>query len=600
MKRKTSLLPSRVYKFYLRPPESETAAVVDQLCVQSRIHYNKLITIERVRRAKYRSLRSSMFPELAALEREHAESDKTCDAIAATIQTQKSVTRSRKVDGSLKAALTEASAHRKTVYERLKTVRATADADSALKEKAAEFDLLAKAAIKALRKELYWGTYLLVEANAQRAKTDAAGDPKYDEAPAHLFKARLGVHFNHGISVGELATDTRMQILPLNRESKPGKPIGEKRREREKLLRFRLGTTEDKKPLWGTFAMQMHRPLPADARIKDAYITRRSHNVHVPWKYELCIVCESKEFFPIPQPERRSKTCHINFGWRYRDGDLRVAYLKDDTGEREILLPANLLSRRHKAEELRGLCADKWNIAKAALAAWMREHEHPEGFAEAFHNVGNWRASYPAMDAVWYWKTHRIAGDEEIFPIMDEWRQRYRHLMKWAQDEELYYQRWRDDFFNVEAKRIATENATVVIDTFKISEVAKKPKTEVERTGGQEANHNRVLAAPSDLRSKILKACVKYGCTVVAAKAANGTKRCNACGNLQVVTKLVHECTDCKASWDQDSNNTKNLAVANASGEVIPLTTSSKAPENQEEQEVQIKTMRAARKELAM
>ena len=596
MKRKKSLLPTRVFKFYLRPPESVTAALVDQLCCQSRIHYNKLITIDRTRRGKYRILRSTLFPELTSLELEHDDAKKACEAIETALKAQKIATRSRKVDVPLKAALTEARAHRKAVYEKLKAVRTTADASSELKEQAATINLAAKNAIKALRKELYWGTYLLVEANAQQAEKDAGGDPEYNLLPPHLFKARLGVHFNHGISFAELADDTRMQILPLNREAKPGKPIGEKRREREKLLRFRVGT-KDKKPLWATFAMQMHRPLPADARIKDAYITRRSHNITMPWKYELCIVCESKEFFPIPQAERQSKTCHINFGWRYRDGDLRVAYLKDDLGESEIRIPAALLGRRHKAEELRGLCDDKWNVAKAALSAWMRTHEHPEGFAEAFRNVGNWRSPYPAMDSVWYWKTHRIASDEEIFPIMDEWRERYRHLMKWAQDEELYYQRWRDNFFNVQAKRIATQNATVVIDTFKIADVAKK-KVDVERTGGQEANHNRVLAAPSDFRSKIQKACLKYGCTVVAAPTANGTKRCNVCGNLQEVTKLRHHCTECHTDWDQDSNNTKNLDDANSLGKVVPLTTAKIAPETTTESEIKIRPMRDARREL--
>jgi hypothetical protein len=68
---------------------------------------------------------------------------------------------------------------------------------------------------------------------------------------------------------------------------------------------------------------------------------------------------------------------------------------------------------------------------------------------------------------------------------------------------------------------------------------------------------------------------------------------------LQVVTKLIHVCTECKVTWDQDLNNTQNLDAANASGEVVSLTDTPAGPETQEPKEVVIKSMRAARKELA-
>jgi hypothetical protein len=598
MKRKTSLSPTRVYKFYLRPPTGETATLVDQLFANYRIHYNKLITIERVRRGKFRLLRTSMFPRLSELEKKYAESRGVCDLIVKSINESKVKSQSRQVDPLLKEALKDANEARKAVNSQLKIARAEANSDFQLKERAKILDEEANHAIKALRKETYWGTYLLAEAAAEQAESDSLGDPEYNDDPPYRLKSRLGVHFNGGIGVDELTTNTLMRIHPLNREAKPNRPIGAKRREREKLLRFRVGSTEKKEAIWAEFAMQMHRPLPADARIKDAFITRRSNNVTMPWKYSLCIVLESKEFYPLPGESRLTAETAINFGWRSIDGELRLAYLKGDHGEREVRLPQHLLGRLAKSEELRGLCDEKFNVAKLVLAAWLKDHECPEGFREAFRHIGKSQSQHEVMELVWYWKTRRFEGDAEIFAVMDEWRERYRHLMKWAQDELSYFQRCRDNFYRQEAKRIATESARVVIDSFDMAERAKKKPAGVESDRVQEAEHNRVMASPSDLRSKILHACAKYGCEVVIATAKDSTQRCQKCGKSQQkpVKALVRRCIECDAVWDQDSNNTVNLNKASASGEVVSLVVSNSPPENQQDNGGGVKTLGGARK----
>jgi hypothetical protein len=576
----------------------DTTPLVHEAFPDARIHYNRLITIERVRRDRYRRARSAMFPELATLEAEYAQAVATCDAIAADMSAQKARTKTRAVDAGLKAGLLEARAKRKEVLTRLRAVRDVADESAELKAAAAAIDTEAKDAVKALRPGTYWGTYLLVEGNAQRAKSDARGEPAYNEAPVHLCKSRIGVHFCGGIDVAGLASSTLMQIEPLARPSKPGHPIGEKRREQEKLLRFRIGT-EERKPVWALFPLLMHRPLPADGRVKDAYITRRPHNVTMPWSYELCVVLESASFFPTPTKETRSASAAINFGWLAIDGGLRVATVNGDDGIREIRLPADILGRFAKAEELRGLCDDKFNTAKAALAAWLKVGECPDGFRAEFENVDKWRSPHRMMDLVWYWREHRFDGDTGIFATMDEWRERYRHLMKWAQDEQAYCQRFRDNFYQVEAKRLATENARVTIDTFKIADVAKRAAVEKEETGGQSARHNRVLASPADLRSKIIKACAKYGCEVVAATSVDGTKRCNHCGAKQEVQDVVHRCVSCGLTWDRDVNNTRNLLSASASGEVTPIVSAPKGAESLGQANTDPRSFRATRESLA-
>jgi hypothetical protein len=598
MKRKTSSLPTRVYKFHLGQPMGETMVAVDQAFDGARIHYNKLITIERVRRDRYRRIRSAMFPELATLESEYAQAQAICDALAKDIADRKARTKSRTVDATAKTALTEARAARKEVLGRLRLVRTAADESAELKSAAVAIDEAAKKAVKKLRKETYWGTYLLVEADAQRAKSDARGEPEYNVEPPHLCKSRIGVHFNGGIGADELATSTLLQIVPLDREASPEHPIVKKRRDKEKLLRFRIGSTDDKRPIWAEFPLFLHRPIPGDARIKDAFVTRKAHNVTMPWQYHLCLVLEAASLIPVRAPGSASATSAINFGWRSIDGELRVATIKGDAGVSEIRLPRDILGRMAKSEELRGLCDDKFNVAKAALATWLDANECPDGFRESFAHVGQWKSQHRMMELVWYWRENRFSGDDAIFAEMDEWRKRYRHLMKWAQDEHDYCLRWRDNHYSVEAKKLATSNARIVLDTFKIATVAKRGRVEEQERGGQSARHNRVLAASSALREKLVKACAKYGCEVVAADAANGTKRCNGCGDLQVVKSLDHRCTACGREWDQDHNNTSNLLSANASGEVVTIVCSREVAKNGEIVVPQMATLGAARKAL--
>jgi transposase len=107
-----------------------------------------------------------------------------------------------------------------------------------------------------------------------------------------------------------------------------------------------------------------------------------------------------------------------------------------------------------------------------------------------------------------------------------------------------------------------------------------------------------VMASPSDLRSKILHACAKYGCEVVIATAKDGTQRCQKCGKSQKkpVKALVHRCIECDAVWDQDNNNTVNLNKASASGEVVSLVVANSPPEKQQDNGGGVKTLGGARK----
>ncbi len=95
--RKTSTLPTRVYKFALRPP-TLNAELVDQSFRESRIYYNRLVTIENIRRQRYREARSRLFPLLLIAEAKVANLKDEIEKVRTTIKQTKSATRTRKVD----------------------------------------------------------------------------------------------------------------------------------------------------------------------------------------------------------------------------------------------------------------------------------------------------------------------------------------------------------------------------------------------------------------------------------------------------------------------------------------------------------------------
>jgi len=276
MKRKKSKLPSRVYKYALRPP-TLNAELVDESHCESRRYYNKLVTIENRRRHFYRLCRAKYFPEYARAEEDVSALELRLEEERTSILSKKSEGRTRQVSdadrGSVDQILAELKLARKRVVElglpirivehelrvvKLETERAelagAGDEDGArevveklvklvkklakLRERLAKIlnetavvervreavarmredvevhDEEALEAVKALRSSLYWGTYLLVEKAFEQASAKSKYDVAYDDTPSHLLKSRIGVHWVGGTSVEEvLSNDTLMQIV---------------------------------------------------------------------------------------------------------------------------------------------------------------------------------------------------------------------------------------------------------------------------------------------------------------------------------------------------------------------------------------------------
>ena len=603
MKRKTSTVPSRVYKYFLLPPV-ERAEEVEAAFAGARDYYNALIGIELDRRAKYRNMRTRLFPKLAGLEAEEKALVSRLETRRAALNATKATNRSRAVDPTLMADVAQIRAGLKDLRPRIKTMRVAAGENAELVAAGLHFRDEARDGIKALRPSLYWGTYLLCEAAAQAACGSAA-DPEFNDRPAHLLEARIGVHMCGGIGVDELASSTLMRIdpIPTWHVRPSGKQVARGKAART-MLWFRIGS-EGRAPKWARFPLVMDRPLPADARIKDAYITRRPYGARVPWQYSLCIVCESREFERSLPGISQEGTTAINFGWRQMiTEELRVAMVNNDVrGLEEIRLPRHYVTGWAKCRELQGLLDEKFDAAKGKLAAWIDAHPKlPERFVAEFAGLLQWKSQHRLAELVWYWTSHRLDGDGDIFPTLAEWLGRYRHLDDWLTNERRKLLDWRRDFYGRQAKHLATTSAKLVIDTFKISDVVRRATPEVREEGGETARRNHQIAAPGELRLAILHAAAKYHCEVVVATAKDDTRRCDVCGEVHnhAIVGLDHQCENppCGARWDQDANNTDNLHTRESSGEVVSLVRPAETAESSDVQPAVRASFRAARNNL--
>lgn len=574
--------------------------------------------------------RARLFPALGALEAQQRNYEAQIKALRDEVQAEKQRTRSRAVAPEKKQAIDAVLAQKKAQLPALRAARAPARTSIELYVESDLIDARAAEEIKALRKETYWGTYLLVEAAARAAKAGAT-DPDYNLDPPHRFKSRIGVHFNGGIAPAAVVegVGTLMRIDPVcfrlnqhNEEIATGKAA-------RTTLQFRIGSTgrKGRKPIWATLPMIQHRPLPADARIKDAFITRKRYTVRIPWQYHLCVVLEAPSFQrTVPHPAQQGTTT-INFGWRSTDQGIRVALInREGQTPEEILLPPSYIGLERKRRDLTSILAANFNAAKVKLTTWLQAHACPEGFREAFASLAQWRSQHRFAELMDYWQERHFEGDGEIFAALAaredpaarhgsapwargdidraSWMVRYRHLQTWLDSVQRKLGNWRDYYYRYLAKKLTTTSARLCIEAFDMRKVAKRPEPEEPNDQGDErARSNRQLASVSDLRLKILQAAAKYHCDVVVVPAENNTRRCDVCGELHPwdpKRKIDHVCAnpDCAAMWDQDVNNTDCQHSRYASGEATPLVTPAVRQENGKIAGAQSRSFRTARKVL--
>lgn len=539
MKRKTSAAPTKIWTFGALPPASNAERIDEQMRL-GRVYRNKLIEIELRRRAAIRAAQLQV-GDIAALQ-------ETAEAIAKDLESVRLEIKAARKEARLRVETTEADARARALRDALKATRDTLKAAKArLKEDPsvlAAYKVADAAAAQEIRDAraacgVYWGTYLVVEAAHQQVRASRT-DPRFRRWDG---SGRVAVQISPGLTAENIETNTKFRL-----------PAG-----RHVVARLRIGTDEDgRSPIWADIPVVIHRPLPADAVVKWAWLRRTK--LATAWRWELQVVIESMTF--APPIVRRPGVVALDVGWRVRPGgDLRVAYWADDTGQHgEYLLPHALLDKLDHADSLRAIQDRNRNAFLPALVEWMQSrNDLPEWMVDARKALSQWRSSERIAGLIWRWRSERIAGDDEMFARADAWRRQWRHLYQWEVNERDKATARRKDIYRNVAAELARRYGTIVVEKFDLRSVAELPAAEDGAAEPQAVRRHRKIASVSELRGCLPKH------AVVTVDGAWTTQTCSGCGEItkfDAAEHLMFACGQCGQVIDQDHNAAMNMLRA--------------------------------------
>src|ERR1019366_1642951 len=370
----------RVYRYGVASPHDGADLVYAQMR-GAHAYRNTLIEIERGRRGALRDLESA---EVRGLTAEVAAADEACQAIGSTIKVARAESRKRSERKVDLERLAEARSVKRAITGRLYEARrnhmlATRSAVDIVNE-------LAKCLLKSAREHcgVYWGTYLLAE-EAMGASSSAPlfgkdgitqNDPKFIRWTGD---GAVRVQIQKGASVAAVRADAEHSQLQIREPT--GAWSHPTRSERRRLakrgeVRIRVGSEPNGKPVWAAWRLDMHRPLPEEARIKEATIHVRQRGAHSEWS--LLVTVDVPPAAVVPS-ESRGEAVGVDVGWRLIDGCIRVAVCMGAGGAgTQLRRDAPTIRLLRSSEALRSKRDERFNAAKARIRKAAAEPVAPE------------------------------------------------------------------------------------------------------------------------------------------------------------------------------------------------------------------------------
>lgn len=465
--------PPLIYTYGCLDPIQNADSVRDQL-YKARKYQNTLVAIERQRRGRYQKIRAEFCPRLDELEIQVAKLKDEKKTLQTEIKTRRQKETAIALGQKKRAKRTkypELDAQIKAINEVLKPAYAElsierakfnvplAEAREEAKKRVAVLckesgkfgaralepfnaqvlqemlqepqwhvgwktvarsDAEALSATKAARKEsrVYAGTYLLVDAAMEAAK-----DKTFKEHTLPSFKGvdgtgRVGVRLKHTTWADVLAGTNsflRMrEVGPLKTRSKkqPIRDCISKNRinKQQALVDIRVGSDEKKNPVWATFPVMLHRPIPPEAVICVAWILVRKHGIRFKYTFQLNL--------KLPNGRVRAAgaagAVALHLAWRQEDlpdaeigaeSGLRVGYAVGTDGvSTPIFMPTsegrNKWGKHPRSVQdalalenrLRGFSDEHFNVAREVLVGWLKgATEVPAWMRHEASTAPHWR-----------------------------------------------------------------------------------------------------------------------------------------------------------------------------------------------------------------
>lgn len=569
-------MATRVYRYGLRAPYENAELVWNQMVAAHR-YRNKLVEIERARRAEVRAQRSSD-GTIAALEASAKAADAAVQEALVQVKRAKEGSRTRKVPDHLRQALNIARLASRDAVAAVRTARKALMAEDGAFRVALDQIEEKYAAIRREARAncgVYWGTYLLIEDQDQAVRKSlplyqldgiTPNDPHFVRWEG---EGQVGVQIQGGMSVSELEDDLRFTIQTgsLPRNADPTSKRSSKFRYIDVGLRVGSGGDNGRRPIWAKWRGVMHRPLPQDAVIKRAAVTCRRVGMDCEWA--LLVSFESDSVSMKNAGPSNGSIVAVDIGWRVVEGGLRVAAWRGSDGQHgTLVLDDRWCGAIQKSDSIRSIRDRSLEGAKTRLVESLRDVVLPDWFPKMVMQIVSHERFHRLAKI---WAENRFDGDEVAFTEFAAHMKNDEHLWNWEAHQRAKSLRIRKDKYRRFAARLAHQYDTIVIERFDLREVARRPDVLRHEGDNEQARANRQMAAVSELRMAIWnvvsetppKTSAQLACgRIREAPAEYSTQTCSYCGSRETwnqAAELTHTCSACGTLWDQDENATQNL-----------------------------------------
>jgi hypothetical protein len=567
-----------VYKYALASPH-ENFDLIDLQMRAAHRYRNTLVEIERGRRAAVRLVEAEA-GDMPAAQRALTMAIGARELADGAIKRHRARSRKRDEPQEMRDTLRAARVAERDAAKAFRELRlkikdspAMIAARDAIGERAKELQRSARANCG-----VYWGSYLLVEG----AVSDSFSDTSLYNKDGHANDpawARWTGEGSVGVQIQTATADKATKSLTVERaasgndsrlrivlpDERAWDRSGRTHRECENMARqaqlsIRIGSN-GRDPVWGSWRMDMHRPLPVGSTIQLATVHRKRVGPYDRWHVTFTL--------DVPASTRASTagtgTIAVDVGWRVMGDELRVAGWQDDTGDRgELRLSAKDLAVLRAPEAMRSARDLRFDAARLALSVWLRDHREilPDWLRVISANVHAWKAEARMVALRNRWMDARFADDEAAYDALTNWAFRARH--DWAVESCARGQalRRRREKYRVWAAQLATKYDTIVIENFDKRRVAATSRDAT--TENETARANRVLASTSELVSCMETAARSRRAALFAVPCADTTRTCPTCGLVEsrdAAAAVRLEC-ECGARWDQDVDGAPLVLLA--------------------------------------
>lgn len=513
---------------------------------------NALCEVERGRRDKANDILRTMWPDLVDLETKLESLETEIEKIRTAIKSSRKESR-KNLRGTTdqNASLKSLRDERKILSKRRTELRQEAFSDPKTKFVLEASENWANAEIKRVRAEsgLYWGTYSMVDSSANRFRTGPP--PKFRRYEG----ARIGVQLQKGEPIANLweSDDTRLRLSRTESRNTNGPLVH---------ALVRIWSNDNGSPEWCKVAFRLHRPFPAGAMVKWAFLVRRRCGTHNQDKivFSLTFAGAGKKIDQATEGK-----VGINTGWRTVADGLRVAFWVGSDGKLDhLVLPQSIVDRYSKAEALRSQQATNFNGAVKTLAGWLASM--PAGgpdspghwLRESTATLDQWRSERRLSSLVIKWRTNRIPGDDAIFVAMEAWRKQDRHLYDWWTANQAKAARQRLELYRRFAAKLRRLYRAGGIMNINWREAFMKKKPVEQDVKDKASRFYFRIASPGLLHQELTSS---FAATVLLVPS-NITQTCHHCHGMDAfdaASNLIRTCRHCGTTEDQDFRAASNL-----------------------------------------